>query len=66
MKITQVEVLPVALPYKNSYALSTGTAEMSKHVLVRLYTDEGIVGVGRLRPARCRTSRARRRKRSPR
>jgi L-alanine-DL-glutamate epimerase-like enolase superfamily enzyme len=46
MKITQVQALPVSIPYLNPYSDATGTAPTGDHVIVKLHTDEGIIGLG--------------------
>lgn len=46
MKITRVEVFPIALPYDRPYEQATGTADVAKRVVIKVHTDEGIVGLG--------------------
>lgn len=46
MKITRLEVFPIGLPYGRPYEQATGTVELAKRVVVKLHTDEGIVGLG--------------------
>jgi len=46
VKITRLEVFPIGLPYGRPYEQATGTAELAKRVVVKLHTDEGIVGLG--------------------
>jgi L-alanine-DL-glutamate epimerase-like enolase superfamily enzyme len=46
VKITRLEVFPIGLPYGRPYEQATGTAEMAKRVIVKVHTDEGIVGLG--------------------
>jgi L-alanine-DL-glutamate epimerase-like enolase superfamily enzyme len=46
MKITEVHVFPVSIPYRKPFQLATGLAREGKHVIVKIFTDQGIVGVG--------------------
>jgi muconate cycloisomerase len=47
MKIVRVEPIPLRIPFAAPFRISHGEArEMLEVVLVRLHTDEGIVGVG--------------------
>ena len=47
MKITRVEPIPLCLPFATPFKISQGAArEMLEVLLVRVHTDEGIVGVG--------------------
>ena len=46
MKIVKVEVFPVSLPLKKPFRIALGTMSHSPHAVVRITTDEGIVGYG--------------------
>lgn len=46
MKITSVESFPVALPLKKPFTIALGTMTHSPHVVVKMTTDNGIVGYG--------------------
>jgi len=46
MKITRVEVFPIGMPYAKPYEQATGVTKMARRVVVKLHTDEGIVGLG--------------------
>ena len=47
MKITRVEPIPLELPFATPFKISQGAARETVEVLlVRVHTDEGIVGVG--------------------
>lgn len=46
MKITKVEALPITIPYYRPYTVATGTAKLGQHVITKIHTDEGIVGLG--------------------
>src|SRR5215208_3468998 len=50
MKLTEVEVIPYALPFERPYATAHGTLERREIVLARLITDEGLVGLGEAVP----------------
>jgi L-Ala-D/L-Glu epimerase len=45
MKITQIEAIPYTIPYHYPVVAASGTLDGAEHVLVRVYTDEGPVGV---------------------
>jgi L-alanine-DL-glutamate epimerase-like enolase superfamily enzyme len=44
MKIEQIEAIPFALPYKKTVSFGNVTQTHAEHVLVRVRTDEGLVG----------------------
>jgi o-succinylbenzoate synthase len=46
MKIVKVEAFPVSLPLKKPFKIALGTMTHSPHAVVRITTDEGIVGYG--------------------
>ena len=46
MKITGVETIPVSIPLKTDFGIAGGTQLLAEHVIVKLITDEGIVGLG--------------------
>lgn len=46
MRITRVDVCPVSIPYRSPYGISQGTAPDGKHVIIKVYTDQGVVGYG--------------------
>src|SRR3954470_23524226 len=49
MKITRIETIPVRVPIKPALAIRGGRGlshSVSPFLLVRIHTDEGIVGVG--------------------
>lgn len=46
MKIEQIDICPVSIEYKTPYTISVGTIKVGKHVIIRVYTNEGIVGLG--------------------
>jgi o-succinylbenzoate synthase len=50
VQITEVELVPFALPFAGPYATSRGTLERREMILVRLVTDEGLVGLGEAVP----------------
>jgi len=45
MKITGIEAIPYAIPYTHPLKFASGAVETADHVLVRIHTDEGLVGV---------------------
>lgn len=44
MKITSVEAIPYAIPYKKTLRFASGEIHAAEHVLVRVHTDDGLVG----------------------
>lgn len=44
MKITQVEAIPYAIPYRKPLRFASGEVRVAEHVLVRVHTDDGLVG----------------------
>ncbi|GAA2119742.1 mandelate racemase/muconate lactonizing enzyme family protein [Kocuria atrinae] len=45
MKITRIEAVPYSIPYVHPLHFASGSVDEADHVLVRVHTDEGIVGV---------------------
>jgi L-alanine-DL-glutamate epimerase-like enolase superfamily enzyme len=45
MKITRVEAIPYRIPYRKPLRFASGEVHAADHVLVRVHTDDGIVGV---------------------
>lgn len=50
MKIVQVEAIPFAIPYAKPLRFASGEVHTADHVLVRVYTDEGLVGTAEAPP----------------
>jgi len=50
MQITEVELVPFALPFAEPYVTARGTLERREMALLRLVTDEGLVGLGEAVP----------------
>src|SRR3954467_500373 len=49
MKITQIETIPIRVPLKAAFAIRSGRGgahTVSPFLLVKVHTDEGIVGLG--------------------
>lgn len=45
MKITAVEAIPYAIPYRKPLRFASGEVSTAEHVLVRVHTDDGVVGI---------------------
>ena len=45
MKITEVEAIPFAIPYVKPVVFASGEVHAAEHVLVRVHTDDGVIGV---------------------
>jgi L-alanine-DL-glutamate epimerase-like enolase superfamily enzyme len=50
MKITSVEAIPLAVPYRRPFVFASGKVTAADHVLVRITTDDGLVGHGEAPP----------------
>jgi o-succinylbenzoate synthase len=50
MRIASVEVTPYALPFREPYVTANGRLERREMVLLRLHSDEGLVGLGEAVP----------------
>ncbi len=44
MKIDRVEAIPYAIDYRKPLAFASGEVRAAEHVLVRVHTDDGVVG----------------------
>ncbi len=45
MKVTEVEAIPYSIPYRKPLRFASGEVTHASHVLVRIHTDDGVVGV---------------------
>lgn len=50
MKIAAVEAIPFTIPYVKPVNFASGQVQAAEHVLVRIHTDEGVVGVAEAPP----------------
>jgi L-alanine-DL-glutamate epimerase-like enolase superfamily enzyme len=50
MKIVGVEAIPFAIPYAKPLKFASGEVHTADHVLVRVHTDEGLVGTAEAPP----------------
>ncbi|MFC9249870.1 mandelate racemase/muconate lactonizing enzyme family protein [Amycolatopsis thailandensis] len=50
MKITRVEAIPFAIPYRKPLKFASGEVHTAEHVLVRVHADNGVVGVAEAPP----------------
>ncbi|HJQ64153.1 MAG TPA: hypothetical protein VJ834_14965, partial [Burkholderiales bacterium] len=46
MKITKIEVFPIGMPYARPYEQATGTTKVARRVVIKVHTDEGVIGLG--------------------
>ena len=46
MKITEIETIPLRLPFAQPFKISQGARDTLETLIVRVHTDEGIVGIG--------------------
>lgn len=50
MKITKVEAIPFAIAYTKPLQFASGEVHVAEHVLVRVHTDDGVVGIAEAPP----------------
>ncbi len=50
MKITRIEAIPFAIPYRKPLRFASGEVHVADHVLVRVHTEDGVVGVAEAPP----------------
>jgi L-alanine-DL-glutamate epimerase-like enolase superfamily enzyme len=50
VKITAVEAIPFAIGYRKPITFASGQVQTAEHVLVRIHTDEGVVGMAEAPP----------------
>jgi len=50
MKITRVEAVPFSIPYVKPLHFASGEVSAAEHVLVRVHTDDGVVGAAEAPP----------------
>jgi L-alanine-DL-glutamate epimerase-like enolase superfamily enzyme len=50
VKITGIDAIPFAIPYRKPLRFASGEVHTADHVLVRVHTDEGIVGTAEAPP----------------
>ncbi|ADB74033.1 mandelate racemase/muconate lactonizing enzyme family protein [Geodermatophilus obscurus] len=50
MKIDRIEAIPFAIPYRKPLRFASGEVHVADHVLVRVHTDDGVVGVAEAPP----------------
>jgi L-Ala-D/L-Glu epimerase len=50
VKITRVEAIPFAIPYTKALKFASGEVHVAEHVLVRVHTDDGVVGTAEAPP----------------
>jgi L-alanine-DL-glutamate epimerase-like enolase superfamily enzyme len=50
MKVTRVEAIPFAIPYTKALKFASGEVHTAEHVLVRVHTDDGVIGTAEAPP----------------
>ena len=50
MKIVRIDIIPVSIPFKKRAVISFAKWEEAEFVITKMYTDEGIIGVGESAP----------------
>jgi L-Ala-D/L-Glu epimerase len=50
VKIVAVEAVPLAIPYRRPFGFASGRVTAADHVIVRITTDDGLVGHGEAPP----------------
>ncbi|WP_153504182.1 mandelate racemase/muconate lactonizing enzyme family protein [Cumulibacter manganitolerans] len=50
MQIQRIEAIPFAIPYAKTLRFASGEVDTARHVLVRVHTDDGLVGTAEAPP----------------
>lgn len=50
MKITKIEAIPFSIPYRKPLRFASGHITDAEHVLVRVHTDDGLIGTAEAPP----------------
>ena len=50
MKISKLEAIPFAIPYRKPLRFASGEVAVAEHVLVRVHTDTGLIGTAEAPP----------------
>src|ERR1700751_4463218 len=50
MKISRIETIPFAIPYRKPLRFASGAVTAAEHVLVRVHTDDGLTGTAEAPP----------------
>jgi L-alanine-DL-glutamate epimerase-like enolase superfamily enzyme len=50
VKISRVEAIPFAIPYRKPMRFASGEVTVADHVLVRVHTDQGLTGTAEAPP----------------
>jgi len=50
MKIDRIEIIPVSIPIQSPTRVAFGLFDMRAYVFVKIYTDDGVVGIGETSP----------------
>ncbi|GAA1005887.1 muconate cycloisomerase [Acrocarpospora pleiomorpha] len=50
MKIVAIEAIPFVIPYRKPLRFASGEVRTADHVLVRVHTDDGVIGVAEAPP----------------
>ena len=50
MRITAIEAVPISVPYHRPIPIAVGIHKCANNVVVKVYTDNGVTGVGEISP----------------
>ncbi len=50
MKIVKIEAIPFAIPYRKPLRFASGEVHTADHVLVRVHSDDGVIGIAEAPP----------------
>src|SRR5215831_7650691 len=50
VKITKIEAIPFSIPYRKPLRFASGEVTAADHVLVRVHTDDGLIGTAEAPP----------------
>lgn len=51
MKVTRVQCIPVNVPMRKPYVISTGPTNFLEHVIILSHLADGTIGIGEAAPA---------------
>ncbi len=51
MRIQEIEIIPVRIPFKKLFRTSHSARTHQESIIIKVYTDEGIMGIGNVDPS---------------
>ena len=50
MKVTKIDLIPLSIPIGHERSLGVGALSSIENIILKAYTDDGIVGIGEASP----------------